>query len=88
MLASAKYGTLYTGFTSDLIKRIWEHKSDVVQGFTKRYGAHMLVWFEQHERMESAISREKALKAWKRDWKLNLIEAANPEWRDLYSDLL
>ena len=88
MLASEKYGTLYIGVTSDLIKRVWEHKNDVVPGFTKRYGAHTLVWFEQHETMESAISREKALKAWKRDWKLNLIEATNAGWRDLYPDII
>ena len=88
MLASDKYGTLYIGVTSDLIKRVWEHKNDVVAGFTKQYGVHTLVWFEQHATMESAISREKALKAWKRDWKFNLIEAANAEWRDLYSDVV
>jgi len=88
MLASEKYGTLYIGVTSDLIKRVWEHKNDVVAGFTKQYGVHTLVWFEQHATMESAISREKALKAWKRDWKLNLIEATNAEWRDLYPDVV
>ena len=87
MLASEKYGTLYIGVTSDLIKRVWEHKNDVVAGFTKQYGVHTLVWFEQHATMESAISREKALKAWKRDWKLNLIEATNAGWRDLYPDI-
>jgi len=84
IVASEKYGTLYIGVTSDLIKRVWEHKNDVVAGFTKQYGVHTLVWFEQHVTMESAISREKALKAWKRDWKLNLIEVTNAEWRDLY----
>jgi putative endonuclease len=88
ILASGKYGTLYIGVTSDLIKRIWEHKNDVVAGFTKQYGVHMLVWFEQHATMESAISREKALKAWKRDWKSNLIEMTNAEWRDLYPDVI
>jgi len=88
ILASEKYGTLYIGVTSDLIKRAWEHKNDVVAGFTKQYGVHTLVWFEQHATMESAISREKALKAWKRDWKLNLIEATNAEWRDLYPDVI
>ena len=88
ILASEKYGTLYIGVTSDLIKRVWEHKNDVVAGFTKQYGVHTLVWFEQHATMESAISREKALKAWKRDWKLNLIEATNAEWRDLYPDVV
>jgi putative endonuclease len=88
IVASEKYGTLYIGVTSDLIKRIWEHKNDAVAGFTKQYGVHALVWFEQHATMESAISREKALKAWKRDWKLNLIEATNAQWRDLYPDVL
>ena len=88
VLASARYGTLYIGVTSDLVKRTWEHKNDVVEGFTKKYGVHDLVWFEQHETMESAILREKALEAWKRGWKLNLIESMNPEWRDLYADIL
>jgi putative endonuclease len=88
IVASEKYGTLYVGVTSDLIKRVWEHKNDVVAGFTKQYGVHTLVWFEQHATMESAISREKALKAWKRDWKLNLIEVTNAEWRDLYPDVI
>jgi putative endonuclease len=88
IVASEKYGTLYIGVTSDLIKRIWEHKNDVAAGFTKQYGVHTLVWFEQHATMESAISREKALKAWKRDWKLNLIEVTNAEWRDLYPDVI
>jgi putative endonuclease len=88
IVASEKYGTLYIGVTSDLIKRVWEHKNDVVAGFTKQYGVHTLVWFEQHATMESAISREKALKAWKRDWKLNLIEVTNAEWRDLYPDVI
>jgi putative endonuclease len=88
IVASEKYGTLYIGVSSDLIKRIWEHKNDVVAGFTKQYGVHTLVWFEQHATMESAISREKALKAWKRDWKLNLIEMTNADWRDLYPDVI
>ena len=88
ILASKKYGTLYIGVTSDLIKRIWEHKNDVIEGFTKQYCVHMLVWFEQHETMESAISREKGLKAWKRDWKLNLIETMNPDWGDLYPSVI
>jgi len=79
IVASEKYGTLYIGVTSDLIKRVWEHKNDVVAGFTKQYRVHTLVWFEQHGTMESANSREQALKAWKRDWKLNLIEAKNAD---------
>lgn len=73
--------------TSDLIKRVWEHKSDFAEGFVKRYKVHDLVWFEQHETMESAILGEKAIKAWQRRWKINLIERANPKWIDLYKDL-
>jgi putative endonuclease len=88
ILASDKNGTLYVGVTSDLIKRIWEHRNDLVSGFTKRYGVHDLVWYELHNSMESAIAREKAIKEWKRQWKLELIERANPEWRDLYPELL
>ncbi len=88
MLASGWNGTLYVGVTSDLIKRVCEHKSDVVDGFTKTYGVHDLVWFEQHETMESGILREKAIKEWKRSWKVKAIEAANPLWRDLYPDIL
>ncbi len=88
ILASRRNGTLYVGVTSDLVKRVWEHKSDAVKGFTERYRVHTLVWFEQHESMESAISREKAIKEWKRRWKLDLIERQNPKWRDLYSEIL
>lgn len=88
LLASKRNGTLYVGVTSDLIKRIWEHKNNVVEGFTKRYRVHILVWYEPHVSMESAIGREKAIKAWKRDWKLELIERDNPDWRDLYEDLV
>lgn len=88
ILASRRNGTLYVGVTSDLIKRIWEHKSDVVEGFTKRYVIHTLVWYEPHETMISAIAREKAIKEWKRKWKLDLIERDNPQWRDLYDELL
>ena len=88
MLASRRNGTLYVGVTSDLVKRAWEHRSGSVDGFTRRYGVHMLVWFEQHDSMESAIAREKAIKEWKRLWKLELIERGNPEWRDLYTDYL
>ena len=88
LLASRRNGTLYVGVTSNLVKRIWEHKNNLVQGFTQKYGVHMLVWFELHETMESAIRREKAIKEWKRDWKLKLIEQQNPAWRDLYSEIL
>ena len=88
MLASCRNGTLYVGVTSNLSARVWQHKNDVVAGFTHRYRVHELVWFELHESMDTAIRREKAIKAWKRPWKLQLIEAANPRWRDLYPDLL
>jgi putative endonuclease len=84
ILASKRNGTLYIGLTSDLVKRIWEHKNNMVQGFTKRYRVHQLVWYELHESMESAIEREKRLKEWKRQWKLKLIERTNPKWQDLY----
>ena len=87
ILASKRNGTLYVGVTSNLVRRVWEHKNDLVGGFTKRYGVHMLAWYERHETMESAIYREKALKEWKRVWKLALIEKGNPAWRDLYEDL-
>jgi len=76
------------GVTSDLVKRVWEHQNNLAEGFTRRYGVHTLVWFEQHETMESAIAREKAIKEWKRRWKLDLIEQQNPEWRDLYTDVV
>ena len=88
MLASKRNGTLYIGVTSDLVKRVWEHKNNIVEGFTKRYGVHQLVWYEFHETMESAIIREKRLKDWKRKWKLALIEGGNPDWRDLYDKLI
>jgi putative endonuclease len=88
MLASGWNGTLYVGVTSDLIKRVWEHKSDAVEGFTRRYRVHDLVWYEQHGTMESAILREKAIKEWKRAWKIRLVEASNALWRDLYPELL
>jgi putative endonuclease len=70
------------------VKRVWEHKQHVVEGFTKKYGVDRLVWYEVHESMISAISREKAIKNWKRAWKIKTIEAVNPEWRDLYEDLV
>jgi putative endonuclease len=88
ILASRRNGTLYVGVTSDLVKRVWEHKSDVAKGFTERYSVHILVWFEQHDAMESAIAREKAIKEWKRRWKLELIERQNPKWRDLYPEIV
>ena len=87
VLASKKNGTLYVGVTSDLVKRVWEHKNNFVDGFTKKYKVHSLVYFEMHENMEAAITREKQIKFWKRCWKLELIEKKNPLWKDLYDDL-
>jgi putative endonuclease len=86
IMASKRNGTLYTGVTSNLVKRVYEHKNDLVEGFTKKYGVHRLVYYEQHRDVRSAIQREKRLKAWKRQWKLELIEEMNPEWNDLYDD--
>ena len=88
MLASQKNGTIYVGVTSDLVKRVWQHKSDLVAGFTKQYQVHTLVWYEVHETMESAIVREKNIKAWKRLWKLELIEVSNLDWNDLYDQIV
>ncbi len=78
---------MYIGVTSNLAQRIWQHKSRLVEGFTKRYGVHALVWYEVHATMESAIAREKAIKNWKRARKIALIEKANSQWRDLYERL-
>lgn len=86
-IASARNGTLYIGVSSDLVKRVWQHKNNVVEGFTQKYQVHLLVWYEVHNDIESAISREKALKKWNRIWKLRLIEQFNPEWQDLYYQL-
>ncbi len=87
ILASQKRGTLYIGVTSDLIKRVYQHKSGLVEGFTNHYQVKKLVYFEQFEDMHTAISREKLLKKWKRDWKIALVEESNPGWRDLYLDI-
>ncbi len=88
ILASKRNETLYTGVTSNLVKRVWEHKNNVVSGFTRRYNIHQLVWYELHESMESAIQREKQLKNWQRKWKLDLIEKFNPSWKDLYDRIV
>ncbi len=88
MLASTKNGTLYIGVTSDLVKRIWQHKNNQMQGFTSTYSIHHLVWYEQHDTMKSAILKEKQLKHWNRQWKINLIERSNIEWLDLYDGLV
>lgn len=88
ILASRRNGTLYTGFTSDLIKRVWQHKKKFVEGFTRKYNVNILVYFEEYADVREAIKREKNIKAWKRDWKLRLIEKNNPNWKDLYSQTL
>jgi len=87
LLASAKRGTLYIGVTSNPVQRIWQHREHLARGFTDRYGVTRLVWYELHETMESAILREKRIKKWKREWKIELIEATNPDWRDLWQDI-
>jgi len=87
ILASRRNGTLYTGVTSDLVRRVWQHKNDEIDGFTKRYGVHRLVYVEAHDDIRDAIQREKRIKKWNRRWKLELIEKANPSWRDLYDEL-
>ena len=87
ILASKRNGTLYVGVTSNLVQRVWQHKNDLVEGFTKRYRVHSLVWYKSHDTMEGAIAREKAIKEWKRTWKLGLIEKDNPRWLDLYEAL-
>ncbi len=88
LLASRYYGTLYVCVTSDLPQRVWQHKNDLVEGFTKRYGVHRLVWYEQHGGMCEAIARERAIKEWRRAWKIDLIERTNPEWKDLYTSIV
>lgn len=87
MLASRRNGTLYTGVTDNLRKRIWQHKNNVAESFTKKYNVHNLVYFEQADNAVSAIEREKRLKKWNRSWKIKLIEKENPKWIDLYEDL-
>jgi len=88
ILASKRNGTLYIGVTSDLQKRSWEHKNDLLDGFTKKYGVHLLVYYEIHDDMVSAITREKQLKKWNRAWKLELIEQGNQDWRDLWQEII
>jgi putative endonuclease len=87
ILASKRNGTLYTGVTSNLIKRIWQHKNDLIEGFTKQHQVHSLVYYELHDRMEAAIQREKQLKKWNRAWKIQLIEEKNPQWKDLWKEI-
>lgn len=88
ILASQRNGTLYIGVTSDLIRRVQEHKQDLIYGFTKKYKVHNLVYYEQTEDVYAAMSREKALKKWNRQWKINLIEKENPNWKDLYASII
>jgi putative endonuclease len=87
MLASRPQGTLYIGMTDDLLRRVWEHKSKAVPGFTAKYVVGRLVWYEPHEILESALLREKQIKEWRRAWKIQLLEAATPHWIDLYPGL-
>jgi len=87
ILINQRIGILYTGVTSDPGKRVWEHKTKVVKGFTEKYGLDKLVWYEMHFTMDAAIQREKIIEKWKRKWKLKTIEAMNPDWRDLYEEL-
>ena len=87
ILASSRNGTLYIGVTSQLAQRVWQHKEGLVDGFTKQYGLKTLVWYEQHDTAESAITREKQIKKWERKWKVGLIETENPYWNDLYDDV-
>ena len=86
LLASGFHGTLYTGVTSNLMGRVWQHREEVTRGFTSRYNVKRLVWFEVHEVMDTAIRREKSIKRWQREWKMQLVEAENPAWRDLAED--
>jgi putative endonuclease len=87
ILASRRNGTLYVGVTSQLVQRVWQHKEGLADGFTKQYGLKTLVWYEQHDTAESAITREKQIKKWERKWKVGLIETENPYWNDLYDDV-
>ena len=86
-MASKRNGTFYIGVTSDLVKRVWQHKNGEVEGFTKKYGAKMLVYYEILENAENALTREKQMKKWRRAWKLRLIEEKNSQWKDLYVDI-
>lgn len=88
ILASRRNGTLYTGVTSDLVARIWQHKHDIHPGFARKYGCKTLVWFEMHDDIDAAIRKEKQVKRWRRTWKLRLIESGNPDWRDLWDELV
>ncbi|MEL7451801.1 MAG: GIY-YIG nuclease family protein [Pseudomonadota bacterium] len=88
ILASQRNGTLYTGVTKDLERRVWEHRTGYIKGFTSKHNVRQLVWFEVHNDVREVVAREKRIKRWRRRWKLDLIEAANPNWRDLYEDFI
>src|SRR5262249_5715250 len=88
ILASRRNGTLYVGMTDDLVRRVWEHRNGAVPGFTRKYAVKILVWYEQHETRETAFQRERQMKRWNRAWKLQLIEAINPGWKDLSDELV
>ncbi|PIU57147.1 MAG: endonuclease [Deltaproteobacteria bacterium CG07_land_8_20_14_0_80_38_7] len=88
ILASQRNGTLYIGVTNDITRRVYEHKNNLIEGFTKKYKVHLLVYFEEFQNVEAAITREKQLKRWKRSWKLRLIQTENPEWNDLYQEFI
>ena len=88
ILASKRNGTLYIGVTNDLIRRVYEHKNDLIDGFTKKYGVHRLVYYEQYDDVVNAIQREKRLKKWNRQWKIELFGKDNPEWKDIYLQLI
>jgi putative endonuclease len=88
ILASKRNGTLYIGVTNDLLKRVYDHKNNLIEGFTKKYSVHDLVYYEQHNEVGKAITREKQIKRWKRNWKIELIEKTNPNWKDLYLGLM
>ncbi len=87
ILASKRNGTLYTGVTSNLVQRVWQHKNNVIEGFTQKYNVKILVYYEAHGDAENAITREKQIKKWRRNWKLRLIEKSNPQWNDLYDNI-
>ncbi|MDE0196344.1 MAG: GIY-YIG nuclease family protein [bacterium] len=87
LLAGKRNGTLYVGVTSNLVGRVWQHKNGSLGGFTEKYRVHLLVWYEPHPTMESAIRREKQIKSWRRAWKIRLIEESNSQWRDLYDEV-
>ena len=88
IMANQPNGTLYLGVTSDLPQRAHQHREGLIDGFSKKYGCKLLVWYEQHEQMHTALAREKEIKKWRRTWKLRLIETSNPQWRDLYQDFI